>query len=324
MVCTRSRSRAYLSFVQGQPCKHRMAGYLSVKVGTRHSFCLCHPLRLHSNRGGGGHPPRSHLRSCCDGDDDESRGPEWMAFRCILIALSLASCPQACSCTLPQPLPPSSSLSHPTVPRPLGGASEGTTDDIETIRRLLRDSFEQQMHLEHRLHALEPSKVVRSSLWDGAASRALQPRWRQLDLLHSSGSPILQHQLEVAAGGGCGGMPHVDTGPRLQSCLHAEVQKSEAAVILRTIIGAGSFRLWHAQLRGLWRRCVLAVIPSGARFKDIAQPLHGGQGRLPFLLQNHVSVGCMRYAAQRKGVGGAPHVWRSAGLCSMRDTNAKK
>jgi hypothetical protein len=134
------------------------------------------------------------------------------------------------------------------------------------------------MHLEHRVRALEPAPLARSSLWDAAAARALQRRWRQLDLLHSSGNPIMQHQLEVAAGAAGEGAPRVDLPPQLQSCMHATFWDGDLALVARAITGAGGCRLWHGQLRAMWRTCVLVAVPFGARFKDVAQPLHGGQG----------------------------------------------
>jgi hypothetical protein len=182
------------------------------------------------------------------------------------------------------PAPPPPPNPEATTTASLGGAADGTTDDVATIRRLLRDLFHEQMLHDKRLRDLEPEPQAPSSLFSGDAAHALARRWRLLDLHHSSGSVRLTHLLDVTAGtserhGAVDyALASMHVGPRLQSCLQGTAAGG-VAVEARTVASATSFRLWQLQLSREWgQRYFVSVAPLGARFKDVASPLHGSQG----------------------------------------------
>ena len=257
----------------------------------RSAQCLCSGP-TGSGAGSGFGPPRPPVTTG-GGDPHDGGPPRWHARLLTLALLAAWLAPRAAHAAAPPPSlntlleatpsapgalgPPAA---RPSPPLSLGGAAEGTADDIETIRRLLRDAFKQQLHLSQRLRKLEPTTAPRDSLDDHFAARALKHRWRLLDEVQTPGGFKCHHLLEVA-GGATNSAAHglrsaAQLGPRVQSCIVGGGH-GRASVIARTVAEARGLRLWQCQVRQVVRSVTLALMPVGGRFREIAQPLHAGQ-----------------------------------------------
>ena len=263
---------------------------------------------------GGGDKEKKKKKGGKDGDkkEDESKGGDddkkeettgdKIKKSLPFASLSLASLSKATSAPHASATPIDSAASVPVADEPqapvtapaaaplrLGGPDEGTADDIETIRRLLRDVFEQQMVLDSRLRVVEPSAQSRgdeSALVDSVATGAIAPRARYVSVAHTAGRARVSHTLEGCAGA-ISHSGRVDysraglhAGPRLHSCVHVDrTDGARSVATLRTLASGSGLRLWQAQLRrALGSRCEAVLAPAGARFCDIATPLHACPG----------------------------------------------
>lgn len=172
----------------------------------------------------------------------------------------------------------------------LGGPDDGASDDIETMRRLLRDLFEQQMLLENRVRVVEAAKQFRGERGapvDRVATGAIAPRARYIAAMHNLGNARVTHVLDGIAGATAhqGTLDYsragLHTGPRLLSCAKIEKAFGGGEVTLRTVASGSGLRVWQAQLRrNLGRRVEVVLSPASARFADIATPLHACAGAL--------------------------------------------
>ena len=162
-------------------------------------------------------------------------------------------------------------------------------DDIETMRRLLRDLFMQQMILQKQVEELaEPQHAQGSSLVDAAAAGALTRRWRSLDSFRSAAPSHLRHKLSCCGGAAkrCGradnALAQIQPGPELHTRADVQLGQAAASLSVPTLQSGAAARLWQVQLRRHIGGSVTAVAaPAGARFCDIASPLHGSQGAHP-------------------------------------------
>jgi hypothetical protein len=168
----------------------------------------------------------------------------------------------------------------------IGGAREGVKDDLETIRRLLRDLFMEQLSLRKRQDALDQPSQQQHSLVDHTAASALRRRWKFMQRIHSDALVTISHHLELQ--GGCTSadregenvLSSLHTGPRLHSLIDSQLD-SDTCISVRTMSSTEGISLWQAQLkRVLWNRLTILMTPVGARFKDIAQSLHASKGEL--------------------------------------------
>lgn len=169
-------------------------------------------------------------------------------------------------------------------PLKMGGASEGLKDDLDTVRRLLRDVFMEQLSLRKRQDALDQPSQQAHSLVDATAASALRRRWKFMERAHSDAVVTISHNLELQGGymnstdDGQNVLSSLHTGPRLHSLIHSQLD-SDTYLCARTMASAAGISLWQAQLKHvLWDRVTILMSPVGARFKDIAQSLHASKG----------------------------------------------
>jgi hypothetical protein len=171
-------------------------------------------------------------------------------------------------------------------PVKMGGAREGVKDDIETIRRLLRDLFMEQLSLRKRQDAIDQPSQQLHSLVDNNAASALRRRWKSMQKMHTDAVVTIAQNLELQ--GGCANVDStgeycassLHTGPRLHSFIHSQLD-SDTSISLRTMSSQEGISLWQAQLkRVLMNKLTILMSPVGARFKDIAQSLHASAGKV--------------------------------------------
>jgi hypothetical protein len=236
---------------------------------------------------GGASPPPTPPRKTGHSEEGDSNN-EFELWRLVKIAASalvilhMAQTPASAVESLPDDALPETDPAK----LKLGGPSEGMKDDIETIRRLLRDLFMEQLVLRKRLEAMDIHAQPVSSLFDAAAASALRRRWYFMDRASSDAKVTFSHNLEIQ-----GGYLHaaaddqtllssLHRGPRLHSCMLSSID-TDTHVSARTIASATGIRLWQVQLkRVLWDKLTVILSPIGARFKDVAQSLHGSQGAM--------------------------------------------
>jgi hypothetical protein len=162
----------------------------------------------------------------------------------------------------------------------LAGPQAGVADDIETVRRLLRDVFMEQMVLRKRLDAIDPERTGVGSVTEDTAAMALRRHRRFADRAQTYGTALIQHVLETywCSIGEQNLVPR-GMGVRLQTALITSPGTKTHMCARVVCSAADGARLWHAHaLRQVRSWLTVMAAPIGARFGDIASGLHATPG----------------------------------------------
>lgn len=226
-------------------------------------------------------PPPSNPKGTREGDEpDGGSGTPFDGFAIFVLCVYIAMFPARATALESLPIDNSNPNARPMK---LGGASEGVKDDLETIRRLLRDLFMEQLSLRKRQDALDQPSEEEHSLVDSTAATALRTRWKHMERSHSDAVVTISSNFELQGGYANSTEEHsvasaLHTGPRLHSRVHSQLD-TDTCVTARTLSSSAGISLWQATLTHKLRDNVtLLISPIGARFKDIAQSFHASKG----------------------------------------------